>query len=291
MTPTSTLPAERTAFRIAYDGAAYRGFQRQPNVHTVEDALLAGLVDLDILRDTGSIPPAYTAAGRTDAGVSAIGQTVAFQAPPWLSPSVFSRALPADIVVWASASVSDDFHARFDAVERTYEYHLHVGSTPFELDDARVALDRLSGEHDFHNLTPDHEGTTRKLSATVRMEPPFAVLTLRSGGFPRQLVRRVATVVTEVATGSRDLTTIDRILGDDPIDGPEGIEPAPAHSLVFSSVRYPGVEFDPDPVAVTEGRSAFTTRRNRLETRARVVDHVVGGLSRAVGSGSDEETD
>ncbi|MFC6730557.1 tRNA pseudouridine(38-40) synthase TruA, partial [Natronoarchaeum mannanilyticum] len=71
------------AYRIAYDGQPYRGFQRQPDVPTVEGEILDALDALSVLDDR-EVPEGYAAAGRTDAGVSALAQTVAFEAPDWL---------------------------------------------------------------------------------------------------------------------------------------------------------------------------------------------------------------
>jgi len=79
------------AFRVAYDGEPYRGFQRQPHGDTIEDALFEGLRALGVGFRDGS-PAGYAAAGRTDAGVSARAQTVAFEAPDWLSPRARSTA-------------------------------------------------------------------------------------------------------------------------------------------------------------------------------------------------------
>jgi tRNA pseudouridine(38-40) synthase len=72
------------------------GFQRQPHDETVEDALFGALWDLDVAFEDGS-PVGYTAAGRTDAGVSARAQTVAFEAPEWLRPRAFDAELPTDV--------------------------------------------------------------------------------------------------------------------------------------------------------------------------------------------------
>ena len=77
------------AYRIAYDGRPYYGFQRQPDVPTVEDDLFDALRALDAF--SGEKPPSYAAAGRTDAGVSALAQTVALR-PPTGSPRGRSTA-------------------------------------------------------------------------------------------------------------------------------------------------------------------------------------------------------
>ncbi|MFC7132836.1 MULTISPECIES: tRNA pseudouridine(38-40) synthase TruA [Salinibaculum] len=256
------------AYRVAYDGRPFHGFQRQPDVHTVEDALLDALRDLDVLAGDADAPAGYAAAGRTDAGVSAVAQTVAFEAPEWLTPAAFNSELPADVRAWASADAPGDFHATHDAVARVYTYHLHAPEADAER--ARDALVRLSGEHDFHNLTPDDAGTVRDLDGAVERDGPFLVVRLRAGGFARQLVRRVVAVVAEVARGQAGTDRIDAVLGDDPLAGPEGVAPAPAHPLVLTDVTYPGLDFAVDDAALASAREVFETRRVEHATMARV---------------------
>ncbi|MFB6308309.1 MAG: tRNA pseudouridine(38-40) synthase TruA, partial [Haloarculaceae archaeon] len=229
------------AFRIAYDGRPYHGFQRQPDVATVEDELLAALDRLDVLAGDRTVPDGYAAAGRTDAGVSALAQTVAFEAPDWLTPAAFNGELPADVRAWASAPAPDDFHATHDATSREYTYYLHA---PDAADGrARAALDRLAGEHDFHNLTPDERGTVRDLDPSISRDGEFLVLELTAGGFARQLVRRLVSVVAEIATGDAELDRIDRVLAPEPLSGPDGVPPAPAEPLVLTGVAYPDLSF------------------------------------------------
>lgn len=256
------------AFRLAYDGTAYRGFQRQPHGETVEDTLLEALSALDVDLVDG-VPPGYAAAGRTDAGVSARAQTVAFDAPTWLTPRALNGELPADVRAWAHADVADDFHATHDARERTYRYFLHARDG---VDDERAttAASRLSGRHDHHNLTPDDEGTERELSVVVERDGPFLVVDCSAGGFARELVRRLVSLLEAVATGERDLAFVDRALGDDPLSGGDGIAPAPPGPLVLLDVRYPGVTFERDEAAVESARAVFEGRRRERLAGARV---------------------
>ena len=266
------------AFRVAYDGTAYHGFQRQPDVATVEGTVLDALRRLDVLAAEADTPPGYAAAGRTDAGVSALAQTVAFEAPDWLAPAAFNGELPADVRAWASADAPADFHATHDATERTYRYHLHAPET--EVGDGRVesALDLLRGEHDFHNLTPDETGTERDLSAAVERDGEFLVLEFTAGGFARQLVRRLVTLVAEVGRGERDLETVERVLAPDPLPGPAGVGPAPAHPLVLVDVAYPDLAFAVDGDAAASAREVFEARRVEHATRARVASDVLNRL-------------
>lgn len=268
------------AFRVAYDGREYAGFQRQPHARTVEGTLLRALAKHGILDrgdgPTHATPPAYAAAGRTDAGVSAVAQTVAFEAPAWLTPRAFNGRLPGSIRVWAAADAPEGFHATHDAVRRTYRYHLYAppsnGDVSVEtgadrratdvIDDerARDALARLSGEHDFHNLTSDENGTVRNVSASATRLGDLFVVEVTAGGFPRALVRRIVAAVRSVGRGTAALDLVDRLLGSDPVPGEFGVGPAPPEPLVLWDVTYDGVSFAVDGEAAESARVAFGER-------------------------------
>jgi tRNA pseudouridine38-40 synthase len=277
----------RRAFRVAYDGTAYRGFQRQPHGDTVEDALLDGLCRLDVLDgdpnpagDSRGTPPGWAAAGRTDRGVSAVAQTVAFDAPEWLTPRAFCGDLPEDVRVWASADVPADFHATHDARERRYEYHLHA---PEADDDAvRRACDRLSGEVDLHDLSADPRGdrTRRDLSLSATRDGAYLLLRASAGGFPRECVRRVASLVAAVGAGERDLAFVDRVLAAEPLDGPDGVPAAPPTPLVLAGVDYPDLAFTVDHEAAATAWTVFERRRVERTTGARVAEQLRRGASR-----------
>ncbi len=269
---------DRRAYRIAYDGRAYRGFQRQPDVPTVEDALLEALRELEVC--AGETPPGYAAASRTDAGVSALTQTVAFDAPDWLSPAALNSRFPDDVWAWARASVSPEFHATHDAVSRAYVYHLYAPETP--ADRVRDRLEALAGEHDFHNLTPDGTGTVRELSVGLERSGEFLLCRFRAGGFPRQLVRR-AVGLLERALEDPDL--IERALSPTELAGPEGIGPARPEPLVLVEVQYPTRSFVVDDEAARRARELFDQRRVERATDAKVAGTLAAGLE----SGPDPE--
>lgn len=266
------------AFRVAYDGRPFKGFQRQPDVRTVEDALFDAVRDLDAMDAAADAPPDYAAAGRTDAGVSALAQTVAFEAPDWLTPAALNSELPASIRAWAAADAPVAFHATHDAASRAYTYHLHAPQRAVDDDRAAAALDRLRGEHDFHNLTPDETGTVRTLDGSVTRDGEFLVLELRAGGFARHLVRRLVSLVEAVASGNSALERVDRVLAADPLSGPAGVATAPAEPLVLSDVAYPGLDFVVDEDAAESARTVFAERRVEHATRARVAGSVHDGL-------------
>lgn len=254
------------AYRLAYDGSAYRGYQRQPHGETVEDELFRALSSLSVT--DGGKPEGYAAAGRTDRGVSALCQTVSFTAPEWLSPRALNSRLPPEIRAWAHADAPEGFHAQYEATSRTYTYHLHAPDA--DLGRAQDAATRLSGEHDFRNLTPDREGTVRRLAVSVGGEDGYLVFHLRAPGFARQLARRVVSLIDLVARDERDLAFVDRVLSAERVEGPEGVAPAPPEGLVLLAVAYPSLSFAVDPEAARSAHDAFEAERRAAETRARV---------------------
>ncbi|QCJ45809.1 MULTISPECIES: tRNA pseudouridine(38-40) synthase TruA [Haloprofundus] len=284
------------AFRLAYDGQPYYGFQRQPDVPTVEGALFDALAKLGVYDETRHRPSGYAAAGRTDAGVSAVAQTVAFDCPDWCTPGAVNSELPGTVRAWAAADVPDDFHATHDATRREYTYHLYAPSgsgrdggdgddadypTPdpyaaVDDDRARAALSALCGEHDFDNLTPDDRNTVRELSGSLRRDGEFLVLTVSAPGFARELVRRVVSLVRIVGSGA-PTERIERAFAADSLEGREGIPPAPAGGLVLTDVDYPGVEFERDEDAITTVKEVFGASRVESAVRTRVCETVLDG--------------
>jgi tRNA pseudouridine38-40 synthase len=284
--PGDRADTGRRAFRVAYDGSGYRGFQRQPHGDTVEDTLLDACCRLDVLdgapQPSGAsreTPPGWAGAGRTDAGVSAVAQTVEIDAPDWLTPRAFCGELPEDVRVWASADAPPDFHATHDARERRYEYHLHAP----EADDRTVeaTADRLSGTVDLHNLTPDERGpaTRRDLSLTVERDGAYLLLRATADGFPRECVRRLAGLLAAIGAGDRDPAFVERVLDEASLSGPDGVAPARPEPLVLTRVDY-DLDFTVDHRAAATAWTVFEARRVERTTGARVAERLRRGASR-----------
>ncbi len=237
----------RIALKIAYIGTNYHGFQVQPDVNTIEGELFKALRELNIIINPHEAN--YIAAGRTDKGVHALGQVIAFNTdnPDIVLPRVVNNKLPPTIWVWASAQVPDGFNPRRDALSREYRY---IMCGQYNISLLRNASRLLKGAHDFANFsTPDKDRSSISMvrSINVRMEREFIILDIQANHFVWHMVRKMATALKMVGNGRRDLAWIEQMLS--PGEYTEGLEPAPPYGLIFKDVEYPGMIWREDTYA------------------------------------------
>jgi tRNA pseudouridine38-40 synthase len=222
MTETAAAPPEEPGQRtirllLEYDGTSFLGWQVQPQGATVQEVLEAAL-----LRLTGE-RTAVRGAGRTDAGVHALGQVASVRTGTRLGANVFRRGLnallPASVRVLAAQEVPGDFDARFSAIGKVYRYRVlarredsplergrawHV-PFPLSLERLRAAARLVPGRHDFSSFraagcvarSPVRTVTRCDVSADgdlVRLE-------LEGEGFLRHMVRNLVGTLVEVGRG------------------------------------------------------------------------------------------
>lgn len=243
---------ERYKGILAYDGSAFSGLQRQAQERTVQ-----GEVE-DALRKLGWDGESILAAGRTDAGVHASGQVVAFDMAWKHTPEELQNALnatlPQDLAVREIAMAADDFHPRYNALARHYRYRLfcqeqrdplreryawRVWPAP-SLESLKEAASHLIGEHDFAAFgSPPREGGT-----TVRQvmraewiqegEDEF-VFNVLANAFLYHMVRRMVGLLVKVGRGLAEADTVLRtVSGQDKLVQ----QLAPPQGLTLVSVDY-----------------------------------------------------
>ncbi len=270
----------RVALKIAYDGRSFYGHQRQPDAPTVEGECLAALRAARILSDPREA--FFRSASRTDRGVSAVGNVIAFDAA--LRPESVVGAFndkAKRVWAWAYAAVPDGFHPRH-AEERWYRYHL-LDPVPADALGAAAAL--FEGEHDFRWFTSDPPaGPFAIRRVEVGSVPGATVVDVRARSFRRGMVRRIVAALLAHATGEADLEAIRACLRGERHD----FGMAPAEPLTLMDVLY---SFPFTPLVKPKVLDEWRSDRRDLALRSRFLHDVlelsgarkllreVGGLS------------
>ncbi len=254
------MERRRYAIRLAYDGGRFRGFQRQPGLPTVQEALEAALAPLPL---SGPI----AAAARTDAGVHAIAQVVSLALRADIDPDALRRAVnaatPEGILCLEAWRLPASFHARASAVSRTYVYL--VGAPPPEalrpyawaLPDPRAfpdlavpcldprpmreALAHVVGTHDFRAFARPGEqrGTVRtvlRAEVVSASWAPLHAIVFEGRGFLRAMVRNLVGTAVTAGVGLAPADALRDLL----VAGARyrGVR-APGWGLTLAAVAYP----------------------------------------------------
>jgi len=200
---------------IEYDGTAYHGWQRQAADRSIQgeiENVLAVMTRREI---------SLAASGRTDAGVHALGQVAHFACKTTLTPVEFLRGLnsllPSDIVIRSCEAVAAEFHARYDARRKTYQYRILNRPVPsavdhrfvwhlrreLDLESMQAAAAHVAGQHDFKAF----EGAGSPRSSTVRTifrveltrkDNDYLIFEIEGDGFLRYMVRNIVGTLVEV---------------------------------------------------------------------------------------------
>ena len=218
----------RIALGIEYDGAGFNGWQTQPDRHSVQDALEGALAAL------AEVPLATICAGRTDAGVHAIDQVVHFDTDvhrpltAWVRGT--NRFLPPAVAVRWAREVGDDFHARFGAVRRSYDYWIlndpvrsplaHQRATwvfrPLDTESMQRAAAHLVGMHDFTSF----RSAECQAASPVRVLQQLDVqrfgrwvrIRATANAFLHHMVRNIAGALVAVGTGRHPADWVGDVL-------------------------------------------------------------------------------
>jgi len=245
----------RIRITIAYDGSAYHGWQVQPSLPTIQGALETVVGEIE------SKPVNVIGAGRTDAGVHALAQVAAFSIqnpiPADNLRRAMNRLLPRDIRVLEAVQAPLEFHPRFDAKAKTYEYrifraevcppferlYLHHHPYPMNEKALREAAPLFEGEHDFSAFAASDERDAVGLSKVRTIYSSRAEISgdrlaycVRGSGFLKHMVRNMVGTLLEAGKGNLGRTEIEHLLS-----APEGVKAGPSvppQGLFLVAVEY-----------------------------------------------------
>lgn len=244
----------RIALGIEYDGSAFCGWQTQPAGCAAQDSLEAALAQIAGERI------ATVCAGRTDAGVHALGQVVHFDTTVGRPLNAWVRGTnalltPAMAVTWARA-VSGEFHARYSALERRYRYVLlnrpvrpavdraRVGwfYLPLALDGMQEAARLLVGEHDFSAFRSSEcqaRSPVRHLRGLdIERRGEYVIFDLRANAFLHHMVRNIVGCLVYVGKGRHPPDWIAQVLES-------GNRALAAPTFEAAGLYLAGVTYDP----------------------------------------------
>jgi len=204
-------PPVRYRATVEYDGTDFAGFQAQPGARTVQGELEAALATI-----CGGSRIRVVAAGRTDAGVHATGQVIAFTDPKGRPAEELTRALnallPEDLAIREVRRVPAGFNPRYAARYREYRYTVWNGPRsphreryalgvrdPLDTAAMERAGSALMGRHDFSAFGASHRQPVRTVhSVRIRRAGSVVTIDIAADAFLRQMVRRIVAVLLEV---------------------------------------------------------------------------------------------
>ena len=253
----------KLACGIEYDGTGYHGFQRQARSH---GPTIQGTLEEAIARISGTMS-VVCGAGRTDAGVHASGQVIHFNSDARLTPHEWMRAinsaLPRSVAVQWAKEVPDDFHARYSAKSRSYQYtvwnheapsplrarYSYFRPQPLAVDLINEACQLLLGRKDFgaFGRSPDetnplksgpHSTVRTMLAAGCKRQDALIYCDFTADAFLTGMVRRIVGTLLLVGQGRLSLDEFATI-----VQRAEKTHPgsaAPSHGLCLVGVEYPG---------------------------------------------------
>ena len=243
----------RIRCRTAYDGTTFHGWQVQPGLPTIQAELQRVISEIE------EAPVTVEASGRTDAGVHALRQMIAFSIqnpiPCGNLRRAMNRLLPHSIRVFEVEETHGGFHPRFDAVSKHYQYRIwrdeiclpfdrpYVHHHPYPLDESIMAeaARALEGEHDFTAFAAadekdalGHSKVQKIFRSSINRDGPRLIYDVEGSGFLKHMVRNLIGAIVEVGKGNLAIGDFKALLTGSGKAGPT----LPAQGLFLIDVRY-----------------------------------------------------
>lgn len=253
---------KRTALKVGYIGTNFHGFQRQPDLRTVEEELIYHLRKLGYIDDLKK--SRFRIAGRTDAGVHSLGNVISFQSEKEVRVNEINNSLPDDIQILAKAPVRFGFKPRY-AEMRQYRYVLFRDD--LDLDKLEEVAELFKGTHNFTNFTKRFQKTTTRTIDDIKinivdlddfhkrefpnlhetLNPIF--IDIYGESFLWNMVRKMMRIFVDVAIGKIDIYEAKKLLNPPENEPRANIKVLEPEYLILMDIEYDGIKFKYDDYA------------------------------------------
>ena len=237
----------RYLIKFSYDGTLFKGFQRQKDVKSVQrtlESVLSKYFNEEIL---------IKGTGRTDAGVHAINQGAHFDVSRKITSNdlaLINESLKGDIIVNKIKRVPDDFHARFNAIEKTYTYKIYIGydnrkvgyyyqiNYNLDLRKMKNVAKLFVGTHDYHNFVSGKRDDYHSIlfSIKIKKKKNIITITFKGIGFYRYMVRHLVGAIFDVGRGKASIEDVKNMLNNPNIS--KSLSVVPADGLYLVDIKY-----------------------------------------------------
>lgn len=283
---------KRTALKIGYIGTGFHGFQRQPNLRTVEEELIYHLRKLGYIDDLKK--SRFRIAGRTDAGVHSLGNVISFQSEKEVQVNEINNSLPDDIKILAKAPVRFGFKPRY-AEMRQYRYMLFRDD--LDIGKLEEVAEAFKGTHNFTNFTKRYQKTTTRTIDDIiirevelqdfhkrefpNLHKPITPIFVDIYGesFLWNMVRKMMRVFVDVSLGKMTIDDVVDLLNPEEGAPRENIKVLEPDYLILMDIRYDGVKFVYDDYACNRFKKDLVNSLTDLQRSYAIKESMIKSLS------------
>ena len=282
---------KRTALKIGYIGTNFHGFQRQPNLRTVEEELIYHLRKLNYIDDLKK--SRFRIAGRTDAGVHSLGNVISFQSEKEVRVNEINNSLPDDIQILAKAPVRYAFKPRY-ALMRQYRYLLFQD---LNMDKLNEVAELFKGTHNFTNFTKRFQKTTTRTIDDIKINkvalndyskrefpnlhdtvsPIF--IDIYGESFLWNMVRKMMRVFVDVALDKMTLEDVEKLLNPPKDSLRASIKVMEPDYLILMDIKYDGIKFKYDDYACERFRRNLIDSLSDLQKKYAIRESMITSLN------------
>ena len=281
---------KRTALKIGYIGTNFHGFQRQPDVRTVEEELIYHLRKLGYIDDLKK--SRFRIAGRTDAGVHSLGNVISFQSDKEVQVNEINNSLPDDIQILAKAPVRYAFKPRY-AQMRQYRYLLFQD---LDIDKLNKVAEIFKGTHNFTNFTKRFQKITTRTIDDIKITkvelgdyhkrefpnlhetiaPIF--VDIYGESFLWNMVRKMMRVFVDVSLDKMSLDEVCELLNPLENSPRANIKVMEAEYLILMDIEYDGIKFKYDEYACRRFKRDLVDSLDNLQKRYAIRESMIKSL-------------